>query len=254
MRNLTSFSKPRRHTGLAAVLALIGGFAAATPSASLAATAYFADTFDLPNDPTSANDTAYNAESTLGGNIDTGLGTADRWLYFRLDTSDTSTYFLSHACAGTDCPTVGNTAWNLDFDPLDGQTGASTSMSYFFDSPADFTAGGKLALDFTSYDTLSSTVSGSVTFADSSGNSQGVTFNLPSGVQQSTPTRLLLDYSGLPVDLLSHISLMSVGFHFSGTGGSLTVDKVSTVPAPASVMLFVSGLVALGGLARRRRG
>ncbi len=244
-------SKTRRHAGLAVALVLAGGLAALAPPAAPAATAHFADTFDLPLPPATYG-TVFNGEHVPNGTIDTALGTADRSFGLQLDNGDTSPYHPSYSCVGTDCPAAGDTAWHLYFDSAD-QPGAFVDMWYDFgNTPADFTGGGKMALDFASYDTLSSTASGQVTFIAPGGTAATVPFDLPSGVLQSTPTRLLIDYSGLPVDL-SNISLMIVGFHFVGAGGTFTMDRISTVPVPAALPLFVSALAALGGLARRRR-
>lgn len=251
MRDLSSLGEHCRHASLAATLVLAGALVALLPSAVFAAPMYFTDTFDVPA-AGSTYGTVFNGEHVPNGSVDTGVGIADRSYGLQLDNGDTSPLHPSYACVGTDCPAAGDTAWSLYFDPTD-QPGVFVDMSYDFgNTPADFTAGGKMALDFASYDTRNSTASGQVTFITPGGASATLPFDLPAGVQQSTPTRLLLDYSGLPVDL-SNISLMIVSLHFVGSGGSFTMDKISTVPEPASVLLFVSGVAAVGGLARRRR-
>jgi len=242
--------KTRWHTSLVAALVLTAGLAAVAPSTALAVTAYFSDTFDLPG-PGSPYGRVFNGEHVPNGSVDTGLGTADRSYGLQLDNGDTSLLHPSYACVGSGCPSAGHSVWSLYFDPTD-QPGVYADMWYDFGSaPADFTAGGRMALDFAGYDTTSSTASGQVTFITPGGASATVPFDLPDGVQQSTASRLLLDYSGLSVDL-SNISLMIVGLHFVGSGGSFSLDRISTVPVPASVLLFLSGLAAFGGLARRR--
>ena len=251
MWDLVSLNQKCRPAHLVAALVLAGGLGAFAPSAALAAPAYFTDTFDVPG-PGATYGTVYNGEHVPNGTVDTGVGIADRSYGLQLDSGDTSPFHPSFSCVGTGCPAIGDTAWYLYFDPTD-QPGAFVDMWYDFGAaPADFTAGGKMALDFASYDTTTSTASGQVTFIPPVGPSATENFDLPSGVLQSTPTRLVLDYSGLPVDL-SNIALMIVSLHFVGNGGTYTMDKISTVPEPTSVLLVVSGMAAVGGFAGRIR-
>ena len=99
---------------------------------------------------------------------------------------------------------------------------------------------------------------GQIAIGDTTNPVQTINFDLPTGVLQSTPTRLLLDYSALPLDL-SNINFLQVFFEFKGTGGSFTMDKLSTVsaisttPVPAALPLFASGLGVLGLLGWRRK-
>jgi len=251
MHDLISLNEHCRHACLAAALVLAGGLVALAPSVALAAPAYFTDTFDVPaaGNPYGK---IYNGDHVPNGTVDTGVGIANRSYGLQLDNGDTSLDYSSYSCVGDGCPAPGDTTWSLYFDPTD-QPGAFVDMWYDFSAaPADFTAGGNMALDFASYDTTASTASGQVTFIPPSGPSATEYFDLPVGVAQSTPTRLLVDYSGLPVDL-SNIALMIVSLHFVGNGATFTMDKISTVPEPASMLLVISGVVVVGGLARRIR-
>ena len=251
MHDLISLNRHCRHASVAAALVLAGVLVALAPSAALAAPTYFTDTFDVPA-PGNPYGTVYNGEHVPNGIVDTGVGVADRSYGLQLDSGDTSNLHPSYSCVGDSCPAPGDTAWSLYFDPTD-QPGVFVDMWYDFSAaPADFTAGGNMALDFASYDTTTSTASGQVTFIPPVGPSATENFDLPSGVAQSTPTRLVLDYSGLPVDL-SNVALMIVGLHFVGDGGTFTMDKISTVPEPTSVLLVLSGVVVVGGFAGRIR-
>ncbi|MGA7966531.1 MAG: hypothetical protein WCB49_11710 [Gammaproteobacteria bacterium] len=248
-------------------LILAAELVALAPRATLAAT-YFTDTFNQPS-PLSADWVVYDGENLPSATVDTGVGTADRRFGLSVEPFDgnIADYHQSYSCAGSDCPAAGDTAWYLHFDPAyltetgtsGTDTGVTVETQYFFESPANFTAGGNLALDFASYDTRDITsVVGQVVLADTTGFAQTINFDLPTGVLQSTPTRLLLDYSALPLDL-ANIVFLQVFFEFKGTGGSFTMDKLSTVsaisttPMPAALPLFASGLGVLGLLGWRRK-
>jgi hypothetical protein len=236
--------RPRRpRAGLAA--ALIFGLAAFAPKPAAATSMYFLDDFDVPS-PLPGSD--FGSQSWIDGNIDVGVDVVDqREMRISTGSGDSST----HSCIGTNCPNDGDTSWHFEL----GTDNASAlfTLQYIFDG-ADFSEGGIMALDLAGYDTVgTSTVMGDVIFVEGSGASTTIPFDLPEGVVQSTPTRVVVNYSGASVDL-TNIILLLVDFQVEGDTGSFTVDRISTLPEPAALPLLVGGLAVLDALGRHRKG
>jgi hypothetical protein len=78
-------------------------------------------------------------------------------------------------------------------------------------------------------------------------------FNVPNGATVGTAQNLFAFSTNGTAPTPGPIEFMSQNTITLGTDGSLSVSPISSVPLPAAVWLFTSGLLGLAGIGRRRQ-